>query len=190
MKKVKIALLSLIVVISGVVLVVLWVNLQGKGSSGDKEEPPKVINDDAKMRLEKIHFVEDKEGRKTWELEAKSIHQYEDEDILTLEAVKVTVYTRGGRSFVISGRQGKVNQKTKDAELEGGVIMTSSDGYRLKTQSIAYRHGEKKVTTSDAVEIEGEEIRVTGKGMLVDMEARTFKILSGVKTQWRGGGKG
>jgi lipopolysaccharide export system protein LptC len=42
------------------------------------------------------------------------------------------------------------------------------------------------VSTSDPVEIEGEQIQLTGKGMLVDVEAKTFKILSQVKTHLRG----
>jgi len=75
-------------------------------------------------------------------------------------------------------------------ELEGDVLLTSSDGYRLKTRSIAYRHEERKAQTADPVEIEGEEIRVKGNGMVVDIEARTFRILNQVRTQWRKGGKG
>ena len=51
---------------------------------------------------------------------------------------------------------------------------------------LSYRHVEKIVSTPDPVEIEGEQIRMTGKGMLVSMEAKTFKILSQVKTQLRG----
>jgi LPS export ABC transporter protein LptC len=70
--------------------------------------------------------------------------------------------------------------------LEGEVVLTSNDGYQLKTQSVSYRHSGKIVSTSDSVEIEGEQIRLTGKGMWVDMEAKTFKILSQVKTQLRG----
>ena len=142
------------------------------------------------MNLEKVHFVEDKEGKKTWELEATSVQQYEDQNLLILKEVKVTVYTKDGRSFVISGREGRVHQDSKDAELSGNVILTSSDGYQLKTESIAYDHQTRKVTTPDLVEIEGDQIRVRGKGMLVDMEGRSFKILSHVKTQWRREGKG
>jgi lipopolysaccharide export system protein LptC len=42
------------------------------------------------------------------------------------------------------------------------------------------------VSTPDPVEIDGEQIRLTGKGMVVDVEAKTFRILSQVKTQLRG----
>ncbi len=71
-------------------------------------------------------------------------------------------------------------------ELVGDVVVTSNDGYRLRTNSISYFHRDKIVRSSDPVEIEGEQVRLTGKGMLVEMENKTFKILSQVKTQWRG----
>ena len=138
------------------------------------------------MRLEKIRFVEDKHGQKTWELEAKSVRQYQEQNIMVLEDVKVTFYAKEGRIFYLTGKQGKVYQDSKNVDLIGDVVLTSNDGYQLKTHSASYRHVEKIVSTPDPVEIEGEQIRMTGKGMLVDMEAKTFKILSQVKTQLKG----
>lgn len=75
-------------------------------------------------------------------------------------------------------------------ELAGDVLLTSSDGYQLKTHSVSYDHLKKRVTTSDPVEIEGKEIQLVGKGMLVDMEAKILKVLHQVKTRWKGGEKG
>jgi len=75
-------------------------------------------------------------------------------------------------------------------ELVGDVLLTSSDGYQLKTHSVSYHHLEKKVTTSDPVEIEGKEIQLVGTGMLVDMEAKIIRVLHQVKTRWKGGQKG
>jgi len=190
MKKIKFLILISIVLIGGIVLVTLWVNLKGEKPSKEGEGPLKISTDGADARLEKIRFVEDKEGQKTWELEAKSIQQYQDQNIMLVEEVKVTFFTKEGRSFVISGNQGKVYQDSKNMELVGDVVLTSSDGYRLKTHSISYHHLERTVTTSDPVEIEGEQIRVEGKGMWVDMEGKIFKVLSQVKTRWKGGRKG
>jgi LPS export ABC transporter protein LptC len=190
MRKLKIAILIFIISIGLLVLVSLWVNLQGKKASEEGEVVPKISTDGADARLEKIRFVEDKHGQKTWELEAKSIQQYQGQNIMLLEEVKVTFFTKEGQSFIISGNKGKVYQDSKNMELVGDVVLTSSDGYRLKTHSISYNNSEKKVTTSDTVEIEGEQIRLVGKGMWVDMEAKIFKVLNQVKTQWRGGKKG
>jgi len=187
MRKAKVVILILILLIGGVVFGSLWMNLQGKKGSGEGESLAKMPDVDADMRLEKIRFVEDKHGKKTWELDAKAIQQYQGQNIILLEDVKVTFYTKDGRSFVLSGNKGKVYQDSKNIELVGDVVLTSSDGYCLKTHSVSYQHTNKKVTTSDPVEIEGKEIQVVGTGMQVDMEAKIIKILSQAKTRWKGG---
>jgi LPS export ABC transporter protein LptC len=186
MKRVKFAILISILLIGGIVLVSLWANLRARKASEALEKLPKVSTGGADMRLEKIRFVEDKDGEKTWELEAKSVRQYQEQNIMVLEDVKVTFYAKEGRIVYLTGKQGKVYQDSKNVDLLGDVVLTSSDGYELKTHSASYRHLEKIVSTSDPVEIEGDQIRLTGKGMLVNMEAKTFKILSDVKTQLRG----
>jgi LPS export ABC transporter protein LptC len=191
LKKTKIAIMLSILLIGGVVLVSLWVNLQErKKMLEEAEKVPNISTDGADHRLEKIRFVEEKHGKKTWELEAKAIYQYQGQNILLLEDVKVIYYAKDGRSFTLSGDKGKVHQDSKDMELVGNVLLTSTDGYRLKTQSMSYQHLSKQVRTPDPVEFEGEQIHLTGKGMLVDMEAKTFKVLSQAKTQWKGGKKG
>ncbi len=186
MKKAKIAIILSIVLIGGIVLVSLWANLRERRASEALEKVPKDSIGRADMRLEKVRFMEDKHGQKTWELEAKSVRQYEDQNMMVLEDVKLTFYGKGGRVFYLTSKQGKVYPDSKDVDLTGDVVLTSSDGYELKTQSASYRHRENIVSTPDPVEIEGEQIRMTGKGMLVDVGAKTFRILSQVKTQLRG----
>jgi LPS export ABC transporter protein LptC len=191
MKRIKIAILLSILLVCGVVLVSLWVNLQErKKMLEEAEKVPNISTDGADQRLEKIRFVEEKHGKKTWELEAKAIYQYQGQNVLLLEDVKVIYYAKDGRSFNLSGDKGKVYQDSKDMELVGNVLLTSTDGYRLKTQTMSYQHLSKQVRTQDPVEFEGEQIHLTGKGMLVDMEAKTFKVLSQAKTQWKGRKKG
>ncbi len=186
MKRVKIAILISIVLIGGIVLLSLWMNLRERKASEAVDKPPPISTRGADMHLEKIRFVEDKRGEKTWELEAKSVHQYQAQNMMVLEDIKVTFYAKEGRTFFLTGKQGKVYQDSKNIELIGDVVLTSSDGYRLKTHSASYRDSEKVVSTPDLVEIEGEQIQLTGKGLLVKTEDRTFKILSQVKTQLRG----
>ncbi|MBS3919767.1 MAG: LPS export ABC transporter periplasmic protein LptC [Deltaproteobacteria bacterium] len=191
LKKTKIAIMFSILLIGGVVLVSLWVNLQERQKTLEEtEKVPNISTEGADQRLEKIHFVEEKHGKKIWELEAKTIHQFQDQNILLLEDVKVIYYAKDGRSFTLTGDKGKVHQDSKDMELIGNVVLTSTDGYRLKTQTMSYKHLSKQARTPDPVEFEGEQIRLTGKGMLIDMEAKTFKVLSQGKTQWKGGRKG
>ena len=189
MKRIKIGILIAIILIGGIVFISLWANLRERKASESIEKIPKVSTGGADMRMEKIRFVEDKQGQKTWELEANSVQQYQDQNLMILEDVKVTFYSKEGQTFFLTGKKGKVDQSSRNVELVGEVVLTSSDGYRLKTHSISYRHSEKLVSTSDPVDIEGEQIRLTGIGMLVNMEAKTFKVLSQVKTQLKGRNK-
>jgi len=190
MKRAKLLLLLSIVVIAGVIAFTLWNNLKEKRVVEENEKLPQVSTGGADVRVEKIHFVEDKEGRKTWELEAKVAQQYQGEDLLVVEQVKVTFYAKDGRTFTISGNQARVRQNSKDMELSGDVLLTSSDGYQLKTQKLTYNHAEKKVTTSDPVEIDGELFRLVGRGMLVDFGERRFRVLHQVRTLLKGGLRG
>jgi LPS export ABC transporter protein LptC len=191
LKKTKIAILLSILLIGGIALVSLWVNLRERNRVVEEaEKVPTISTEGADQRLEKIRLVEEKHGKKTWELEAKAIHHYQSDNILLLEDVKVIYYAKDGRLFTLSGNQGKVHQNSKDMELTGNVLLTSTDGYRLKTQSMSYQHESKQAKTPDPVEFEGEQIRLTGKGMLIDMEAKTFKVLNQVKTLWKGGRRG
>ena len=187
MKKAKIIILIAIVLIGGIVLISLRTNLlRARKISDAGGKAPKISTEGADMRLKKIRFVEDKQGQKTWELEAESVHQYQEQNIMVLEDVKVTFYAKEGRIIHLTSKQGKVYQDSKNVDLSGDVVLTSSDGYQLKTHSASYRHSEKTVSTSDPVEIEGEQIRLTGRGMLVNVETKTFEILSQVKTQLTG----
>ncbi len=187
MRRIKIAILASMVLIGLLVGTRIWSNFQAKKAVEERSVPEASVQGPADARLEKIRFVEDQGGRKTWELEATTVEQYQDQNVMVLENATVTFFMKDGRSFVLSGKQGKVYQDSKNMELTGDVVLTSNDGYRLKTHSIFYDDSKKKVTTSDPVEIEGEQLHLTGRGMLVDMEAKTFRILSGVRTRLRGG---
>ena len=186
MRKTKIVILLVIVLVGGLVFVSLRANLRARRASEAVEKLRDISTGGADMQLKKIRFVEDKQGQKTWELEAESVQQYQEQNMMVLEDVKVTFYAKEGRIIYLTGKQGKVYQDSKNVDLLGDVVLTSSDGYQLKTHSASYRHSEKTVSTPDPVEIDGEQIRLTGKGMLVDVEAETVKILSQVKTQLRG----
>ncbi len=79
------------------------------------------------MVLEKIHFVEDKKGKKTWELEAKSIQQNREEDLMVLEDVKVTVYTEEGRSFVTNGPMLFLDTRRRGSRMRASVDVSARE---------------------------------------------------------------
>lgn len=184
-QRVRIILLVFIGLIMIGVWSLLWVNLQEQKKKSDQEKGFR-LGEHIDQQLEKIRFVEEKKGKIHWELEAKAVQQYQKENRLTLEEVKVIYYSDDGRIFTLSGNQGKVYQDSKNLELIGNVVLATSDGYRLQTHSLFYDHSKKKVTSPDPIEWEGKEIRLVGQGMWVNLEEKTFKVLHQVKTRWKG----
>ncbi len=191
MKRLKITILLSMMLIGGIVLISLWINLRERNKALEEPGAHGVISTEgADQRLEKIHLVEEKDGKKIWELEAKRLSRFQEENMLLLEDVKVNYYSKEGKQYTLIGRQGKVHQETKDMELIGNVRLTSAEGYRLTTHSVSYHHGKRQVKTSDPIELEGEQIHLTGVGMLIDLDRKTFKVLQQVKTLWKGGSRG
>jgi LPS export ABC transporter protein LptC len=189
MKRIKIAILISFGFIVLVVSLSLWVHHKTKKTPDDLPLP-KIVFEGADSRIEKIRFVEEKQGQKTWELEAKAIQQYQGQNVMILEDVKVNFFMKDGRTLTLSGNRGKVYQDTKNMELEGNIVVNSSEGYHLKTNSMTYNHQEKKIRTPDQVELDGEKIWMKGRGVLVDLEAQTVQVLHEVKTRWKGERKG
>ena len=184
MKRIRIAILISMGLIVVVVSLILWANYRGKRPE-EEVQVPKIAIEGADSRIETVRFVEEKEGRKTWELEAKSMQHYQDKNVMVLEDVKLTFFAEDGRRVTVTGKHGRVQQDTKDMELQGNVVATSSDGYVFKTHSVAYHHQEKKIETPDPVEVDGEQLRLRGRGMLVDVETRTVRVLHEVRSQWK-----
>ena len=189
MKRIKIAILISFGFIVLVVSLSLWAHHKAK-KPPEELQLPKIAFEGADSRIEKIRFVEEKQGQKTWELEAKAIQQYQGQNVMVLEDVKVTFFMKDGRTLTVSGNHGKVYQDTKNMELEGNIVVSSSEGYQLKTNSMTYDDQEKKIRTPDLVELDGEKMWMKGRGVLVDVEAQTVKVLHEVKTQWKAEKKG
>jgi len=185
MRKIRVLVLVSIALIALLIGLKLWQGTN-KNEGRIKENPVSIPMENIDMRLEKIHLVEEKQGQKTWELEAKQINQYQGENLLILKDIKVNFYLKDGRVFNLSGREGKYYQDSKNMELLGDIILNSSDGYSLKTNSVFYDHSKKKVSSADIVEIEAGKIQMVGHGMLIDLDAKVFKLLNRVRAKWRG----
>jgi len=189
MKRLKIAILISFGFILLVVSLSLWAHYRTK--KPPMEVPlPKIAFEGADSRIEKIRFVEEKQGKKTWELEAKAIQQYQGQNVMILEDVKITFFAKDDKTVTVTGNRGRVYQDTKNMELEGDIVVNSSEGYRLKTHSMAYNHQERRIRTPDPVELDGEQLSMKGRGVLVDLEAQTVKVLHEVKTRWKAERKG
>jgi LPS export ABC transporter protein LptC len=177
---------KLIILISmGVVLSIVSGYLLFGGRGDDEEITPEVkkdANTAADLTLEDIHYVETKGKRKEWELKAKSGQHFREADFTTLEDLAVTFYTEDGRIITMKGKKGSMKEK-KEIKVWGDVVITSSDGYRVTTNSLRYERDKQQITTEDPVMLDGKGVQVKGVGLVADLKTKKISILRKVQTE-------
>jgi LPS export ABC transporter protein LptC len=185
----RMKLSKLVILISmGVVLSIIGGYLLFGGHGDDEEIIPEVkkdANTTADLTLEDIHYVETKGKKKEWELRAKSGQHFREADYTTLDDLAVTFYSEDGRIITLKGNKGSMKER-KEIKVWGDVVVTSSDGYRVATNSLRYDGAKKQIPTADPVKLEGKGVEVTGVGLVVDLKTKKISILRKVKTVIQG----
>jgi LPS export ABC transporter protein LptC len=155
------------------------------GGSGDEDEEiiqeMKQAAETADLSLEEIHYVETKGDKKEWELRAKSGQHFRQDDYTTLQDLTVTFYAEEGRIVTLTGNEGSMKGR-KEIEVRGDVVITSSDGYRVTTDSLRYEEEKRRISTEDPIRLEGEGFLVKGVGVVVDLKTQKLFILRKVQT--------
>lgn len=175
-KRIKAVLIVIICLSTFSVAFYLVKNLKGKEISLKVND----INIDCDLKLQKVHLVERKKDRKEWELEANSTEFFDSEKTTHLECVKLKFFPENQKEVTIIGDKGKFNTETKNMEISGNVVVSSLDGYSLKTDSLKWIASKKVVETEDPVEISSESLLVTGKGLFSESDQHKMEIKSNV----------
>jgi LPS export ABC transporter protein LptC len=173
-----------ILICMGVVLVAVGGYLLFGGGGNEADEVIQEMEQDAKtadLSLEEIHYVETKGDKKEWELMAKSGQHFRQEDYTTLQDLTVTFYADKGRIITLKGDEGSMKGR-KEIEVRGNVVITSSDGYRVTTNSLRYEEEKQRIFTEDPLTLEGKGLQVKGVGVVVDLTTQKLFILRKVQT--------
>jgi LPS export ABC transporter protein LptC len=94
-------------------------------------------------------------GHKEWELQAISAEAFKDKGTWDLQGVKVKFFGNAGSTYTVTGESGSVQTETKDMEIRGNVVTTTSEGYVFKTKSLKYGAKNKELVTPEEVVITG-----------------------------------
>lgn len=136
----------------------------------------------ADVVVSKVHYIEDKDGKKEWELEANRAEYFKGGDVTELEDVKITFYSKDGKRYEAKGTNGTLMNETKDVELRGDVVVTSANGYKLTTTILNYSSNKRQISTKERISIDGSKIYAQGTGLVLDLNKETVSILKNVRT--------
>lgn len=128
--------------------------------------------------FEQVEVVgEDPDGTR-WRLTAERGAGREADVTGTLEGV-VAVLERRGRTLSLTA--GAADAAGEGALRLWGGVEVRSGGYRARVERATYRRGEGRVVSEDPVEVDGPGLSVRGRGLEVDVEGRSVRVLDGVR---------
>ena len=93
-----------------------------------------------------------------------------------LLGVKITVRNRGGRDYVVSGREAQAGENQKELQLTGGVQLKASDGFTVRTDNAAFNQDTGLMTAPGAVTFERDRLSGSGLGMSYDKNADVLSL--------------
>ncbi len=186
LNRLRIFILCIIGAFIIVIATVIYVNVKVKSLIKSPKNIVKLSRNIPDIQLENVHYEKTKKGHTEWEITARVAHHFQGRDLLTLEGVKMFYYGLPKRTIMILGKQGRIKPSTKDVELLGKVFIKSSDGYKLRTNSLKYTSKTSLITTHDRVFISGKSFSVQGVGMKMNIKTDKVSILHAVKTTLKG----
>lgn len=118
----------------------------------------------ADFRIKEIRLQEQGTGRVEWRLVADQAEIFEREGKTLMRNVKITI-EEPDRSWTVTGDEGHLLDATKDVELRKNVVLVSTDGFRLETETLSWRAKERRVWTTHPVTIFRDGAVVRGQGL-------------------------
>lgn len=99
-------------------------------------------------------------GRKKWEVQGDTA----DLSAQTVQLSPVAATSFGQRQIHLTAQHGQLNRETEDVHLEGDVVITTSDGMKMTTDSLDWDSKKETGTTPDWVSVSQLGMTAVGLG--------------------------
>src|SRR3990167_415501 len=132
----------------------------GQRQAAQKREPQAQDQEQKMLDFSLVGYTQ--KGRKSWEVIGKSADIFSD--IVRLTSVNANVYGEE-ENINLVGDKGAYDKTSGKMHLRDNVIITTQSGGRLITDSLDWDRASQRVTTTDVVNIEKQNLKAQAKGL-------------------------
>ena len=173
------------IIIGSVVFLVLaavvFLILRAEYSSEDNRI--KILSDNIDLQVRDVLYTDVADTGLKWEIIADTAKYMKNENLAVFDNLKIKVIMQDGKTFVMTGKSGRMNTETKNIEISGNVTIVSDRGDRLTTDILKYSGSEKRFYTDSPVVMENARMQVRGTGMTLSLNDQGLSLLSKVKAR-------
>ncbi len=163
-------LLSVIALVSGLAL--------SRYANNDKNEFKTSNVSEPGIKVEK--FTYSSVGSDQWELEAASASVNEKMDHVDLKLPRIVYYGGDGGKIILNAQYGNLDKKDGKVEARGSVSIKYQN-FKFITDNVNYSQGLLEAQAADSILMEGDDLRLSGKGLRLFVDKEEIVIEQDVK---------
>ena len=167
-------LLAVLILFAVLVLgIVIWRHLQQQSPLEVLEALPEQVD----LSLDKLHYTQNEEGRRSWTLDAEKAEYRRDEGLARLDAVSLILYQAGQFGEIsLTAEHGQLRQEEQQVEVWGDVRIVTARGDWLYTDRLNFDGQRQLLTNSEPVQLSTRQMELTGSDLWVDLVAGRLKL--------------
>jgi LPS export ABC transporter protein LptC len=121
-------------------------------------------------------LVEEKDGKRQWELTADKIEVDPNTQNADLTGIKGTFYRENGGKIDMTAAHALVDSKTHDVVLDGDIKAVSSDGAAFAAPKARWVNGRQYIYGSGGVRLTRQDTVITGDELESDANLEKVKV--------------
>lgn len=164
-KKLKLILISVILVAFGIILAVF---ISHRHFIEKEEDVVSGIRSKTNISIGRAHQTAIKNGIKEWNLDASSVNYMVNKNQAIFQDLSITFYLKDKSQVYLTANKGILNIDSNDMEIFGNVVVKSST-YRLKTENLFYRHNRRIIFSKVPVKVSGGAFDLAADSMSLNL---------------------
>lgn len=164
-KKLKLFLLSVILITLGVILSIFV----GQRRAYDNENHiVSEVQSKANISIGKVHQTATRNGITEWNLDAASVEYIDKSNQAIFQDLSVTFYLKDKTKVYLTANQGILETDSNDIEVLGNVVV-KNEYYSLKTENLHYKHNGRIIFSKVPVKISGNSLDFVADSMSLNL---------------------
>lgn len=129
-----------------------------------------------RSQMQGIKLIEQADQSTAWEIIADHAEFSEDANVAVAHGVHAQLFQDNTVVLSLEAERSTVQRDTGNITMQGHVRVIHRDGYTMSTKTLNWQAEARQLYTNEAVELEGQNIRVTGIGLQSDVDRQRFHL--------------
>ncbi|RLC32949.1 MAG: LPS export ABC transporter periplasmic protein LptC [Deltaproteobacteria bacterium] len=183
--KIKPVRLLLILVVAGVLCSLIVIYAKYRNTMNRPDDISVNFSQEGTLSIKKISQTSTRNGITEWTMKADSANYSDLKNEAVLDNISIVFFLENGEQLFLRALKGVVHTASRDIEVYGDVVLNNKD-YRVKTESLDYRHKKRIISSDRPVEITGPAMKITADTLFLDLNTRKTRLAGSVKGNFNG----